>query len=383
MLLAKLQSNLMVLILLIIIYAHSCVRLKGHGKAELTLKHAITIDSILLLLELLSTYFNGNDMLQYYKIHKAVIMSIFFLIPIMTIFAPAFTIAWINKTTKIKIHFPQCLYVPIIANTVLTVLTIWTKWLGYIDENNEYVRGEAFIYVIIMVAFYMGYTVYLLLKYRSKMQRGHFEVGVGVVGIIVIAITIQITVQDVLTIWSTMGILCVCGYVFTIYYDLIHDVLTGLENRASYLNYTKILEAKKEIRLSAISIDLDGFKEINDTYGHYEGDQALVQFSKLLQEGITGKRKIIRMGGDEFIIFIEEDNIQMLKEQIVHLKECMQKYNVESNKEYTLDFSYGVAVYDKHFKSIQEFLNDIDRRMYSQKNRKRYKSNRAKKISRK
>ena len=89
------------------------------------------------------------------------------------------------------------------------------------------------------------------------------------------------------------------------------------------------------------------------------------------------------MGGDEFIIFIEEDNIQMLKEQIVHLKECMQKYNVESNKEYTLDFSYGVAVYDKHFKSIQEFLNDIDRRMYSQKNRKRYKSNRAKKISRK
>lgn len=368
----KLQTNIWVSLLLVVVAFHAYIRLDKEDCAGNVLKQAMTLDIVLLILEVMGTYFSGKSMIQYRQIHKYVIMCIFLLIPNMLVMAPRFLLGWIEKTARIKYEVPKCCYLPMVINASLTFLTIWTGWLGYINEKNEYIRGKAFGYVLMMIVFYIGYTVFLLLKYKKEMVQEHFYIGCGVISSIIVAVGMQIWKQSILTIWSTIGMLCVCGYIFIIYYDFLHDPLTGIENCASYMSYIRLLQNRKHTDLAAISIDLDGFKDINDTYGHSEGDNALIEFSKLLQKGIEGAKKVIRMGGDEFLIFLKEDDELKIQQQILSLKKCVEQYNANSDKEYFLDFSYGVAFYDDEDESIEDFVSRIDQLMYAQKNRKKY-----------
>jgi two-component system chemotaxis family response regulator WspR len=97
------------------------------------------------------------------------------------------------------------------------------------------------------------------------------------------------------------------------------DALTGLENRRS-------IEAQLDLRLkrggplSAIYIDLNGFKKINDTYGHEAGDELLRQVGKRLRMAFRSGDAIGRWGGDEFVALVDSENAQA---QISRVAECM------------------------------------------------------------
>ena len=228
----------------------------------------------------------------------------------MTIMAPAFYLAWLEKTTKIKKHLSYAIYIPAIMNTVVTILTIQTNWLGYINEENIYVRGPLFNCVLIVCMFYLVYTMGLIFKYRKQMVKRHLYVTSVIGAVICIAVELQINEQSMLTIWSTIGILCVCGYIFIIYYNWMHDELTGVENRTSYTQYIKQLENHNEIKI---------VKELDQV------NKAITQF------------------------------------------------NLENKKGYELKFSYGISVYQKHKESMAEFLARVDWMMYEQKNKRKNK----------
>jgi diguanylate cyclase (GGDEF)-like protein len=82
-----------------------------------------------------------------------------------------------------------------------------------------------------------------------------------------------------------------------------HDALTGLLNRAAFQNTCAVLAQSKK-PLALLVIDVDRFKDINDTYGHHTGDRALIKVSRLLTEHFRADDIIVRYAGDEFVVIL-------------------------------------------------------------------------------
>ncbi|UCN00173.1 GGDEF domain-containing protein [Sulfurimonas sp. SWIR-19] len=146
-------------------------------------------------------------------------------------------------------------------------------------------------------------------------------------------------------------------------YKATHDPLTGLPNRFLFdevLHQSLDKFQKKEFAL--IFLDLDGFKEINDSFGHHIGDRVLVEASKRIRQ-LTNFTA--RLGGDEFVSLIEFSDIGELKKQIGKLIQNIQKKC--PNKEIELSASIGVAIYPDDTLSIYELKKKADQAMYKAK----------------
>ncbi|MBE5961687.1 MAG: GGDEF domain-containing protein [Lachnospiraceae bacterium] len=155
-----------------------------------------------------------------------------------------------------------------------------------------------------------------------------------------------------------------------------HDLLTGLFNRRGFFErVTKIYQecVQNGEHLMLISVDLDGLKYINDTYGHAEGDQALVAITKVLKS-ISHKNEICaRFGGDEFIVAGRIPNdIDYMKEYNERLRAALREHNKASGKCYKIEASCGVF-YDvpSSQTSVDDFIREADTIMYNQKEKNR------------
>ena len=147
------------------------------------------------------------------------------------------------------------------------------------------------------------------------------------------------------------------------------DSLTGLFNRA-YLEEIKEKIANKPNQVVAgIMLDLDKFKGINDTYGHAEGDSALVATSQILKNAVGRYGDVIRYAGDEFLIFIYSSDENLVQKCMDSITNEFNAYNASGKKAYKLSASMGQAMFDSKKQSVNEFLNIIDKNMYENKNR--------------
>jgi len=151
------------------------------------------------------------------------------------------------------------------------------------------------------------------------------------------------------------------------------DYLTGVFNRKrfeSYLN-SKINSSSKKKTFSAILLDMDQFKAINDTYGHEMGDDALQTCVKLLSKNLRSKDFIARYGGDEFYIILETSDLAALERIIARINRSIEDYNKLGARPYNLGFSLGYAVYDYNSAmKAEDFKNLLDKKMYENKQAK-------------
>ena len=155
------------------------------------------------------------------------------------------------------------------------------------------------------------------------------------------------------------------------------DELTGLYNRRRFFvlteQYLKVTIRTKK-RSLLLYIDMDDLKWINDHCGHNEGDQALIQLSKILKKTFRESDIIARIGGDEFVVLLES-NIENDEMLISRMYENIKDWNAKGSKSYNLSISVGAAPFDpENPTSIDELLSKADALMYAQK-RKRSKKN--------
>lgn len=148
------------------------------------------------------------------------------------------------------------------------------------------------------------------------------------------------------------------------------DALTGLANR----RHVKILLAKslelakkkKDKTLVIMFIDLNGFKQINDTYGHSIGDKVLTITAKRLELAIRKNDIVSRLGGDEYLI-----GLLIKKKSISTIEQIAQKYlSVISapmrigDLKISINASIGVATYPRHGKTVNDLIDTADKKMY-------------------
>ena len=146
------------------------------------------------------------------------------------------------------------------------------------------------------------------------------------------------------------------------------DVLTGFPNRRQYEDeLKKLLTEPVPEEMVYLAIDMNGLKEVNDTYGHDVGDNLIVGAAQCIEQcfGKLGKR--FRIGGDEFVVLIAADN-ENLPQLLGEFKKRMEQWSDE--KALTLSAAFGSAARAEFpGKSVTELARIADRRMYEAKTR--------------
>lgn len=153
-----------------------------------------------------------------------------------------------------------------------------------------------------------------------------------------------------------------------------HDVLTGLPNRALLYDRFKQSVATTHRNHSSLAVcilDLDGFKLINDRYGHAIGDRLLVEVSERLKKIIRGEDTVARLGGDEFVILLglmDTNELEMAMQRILTVLSLA--YTIDGI-ELNISASIGVTIYPKDDADIDSLLRHADQAMYRAKLRGR------------
>lgn len=155
-----------------------------------------------------------------------------------------------------------------------------------------------------------------------------------------------------------------------------HDPLTDLPNRRQFCsNLTSAVERAKrhEKELILLSLDLDHFKDINDSFGHLSGDALLRRIANRLQERFRSSDMVARLGGDEFIILLEDlehrDQAPLIAQEVLNL--VQQPLTLDTGIEIEVNASIGITLYPDHGDNAMDLLKKVDAALYQAKSRGR------------
>ncbi len=148
------------------------------------------------------------------------------------------------------------------------------------------------------------------------------------------------------------------------------DALTFLHNRRQILNLlqNEVHRADRyRMPLSISMIDIDHFKNINDTYGHTEGDKVLVHLAKLLRQSVREADAVGRYGGEEFLVLLPNTRLKEASEQAARLCKAVREDEIPVGELTYLTVSIGLAEYRNGKESWQQVLTRADKAMYEAK----------------
>src|SRR5580765_2287587 len=158
--------------------------------------------------------------------------------------------------------------------------------------------------------------------------------------------------------------------------DSLTDPLTGLPNtRFMFMHLTRELARAERLKseVSLLVMDLDSFKDINDTYGHHVGDRALREIAGVLRAGIRPYDICVRYAGDEFIVVLSGCGAEEAERKRVELQKAVDQVQFEARpgKLLTLAISIGASIYPHDGDSYETLLATADSRMYRDKTRRK------------
>jgi len=153
----------------------------------------------------------------------------------------------------------------------------------------------------------------------------------------------------------------------------VHDFLTGLPNRVLMVDRIKqaiLLANRKKTLIAVMMIDMDNFKEVNDTYGHSHGDRLLVEISSRMKESIREYDTISRYGGDEFLLVSipeinSRDDVDIVIKRL--LNKVNQPFEINSDVVISPAISIGIALYPQNGKTAEELMLKADEALYAAK----------------
>ncbi len=233
-----------------------------------------------------------------------------------------------------------------------------------VSPDNIYSRG-IFVYVNIVTMYLMLAIVSVVFYNYKHMISGRTISSILIFFVVpIIGSILQAIFQGVAFGMPSYTLSAVAVLLILEKDELGKDDLTGLYTRQK-------MEARLRFKLKAknpfilIMADLDGFKNINDVYGHGEGDKALKMTADLLRKAINIEDLVCRYGGDEFLIIVEneKDISQMVIDRISNAFDRINK-----KTKYHLGCSYGYEyVKDPQSTNLDDLLQRVDKKMYLNK----------------
>ncbi len=249
---------------------------------------------------------------------------------------------------------------------LLLVINLFYPLVFSVKEG-IYQRGPAYMVFLAFALLYIADSMYLYGRCRRKTGTLKlFPVQVFLVPV-AIGVIVQACFVEIAITWTSIAI-AIAGILTALKNEIIFmDHLTGLYNRV-YLEFLqKQAYKKKNVWVAGIMIDLNGFKQINDNYGHAEGDDALIIAAELLRKSFGEYGVVTRYAGDEFVVMLNTIDEQLVRSLIGRAKENFEKENEANRKPYRLSASMGYAIADLRVKTMDDFMNRMDHFMYEDK----------------
>ena len=261
---------------------------------------------------------------------------------------------------------------PVIVNTVLSLIQLITPILFRFDPNNSncYIRLPLSWYTYALPLLYIAYSTILLLNNKKKISKKIFIPLILYMVFPLLGTVVQMLGTNLSTIYIGTALSIIIVYV-RIQNDVgLIDDLTGLQNRRHLIEYLneRIVHNKNE-NLYILMIDIDDFKSINDTYGHSAGDRALVYVSEIFLESVKLEDFVSRYAGDEFIIVLELNETENVEKVIDVIQANLDLFNTYTEEEFRLQVSCGYTKFIEN-DTTEEILKRADAEMYKIKKQK-------------
>jgi diguanylate cyclase (GGDEF)-like protein len=153
------------------------------------------------------------------------------------------------------------------------------------------------------------------------------------------------------------------------------DELTGLYNRRGFLAFSEqhLMSIQRTNKsLMVVYADLDGLKQINDSFGHMEGDRALTKTAELLTETFRSSDVLGRLGGDEFTVFAAVEPDGGVDSALARLNSKFATFNASKVAPYKLSISVGLAIMNPdQAETVEQLMARADQAMYENKRKRK------------
>jgi diguanylate cyclase (GGDEF)-like protein len=323
----------------------------------------------LLIMDLLSR-FDGRAYAFYPILNQIGNFIVFLLNPVLPIMWILYVHNQVFCDDQRTLRFGRPFIIYAVINAVFTIISQFTGWYYYIDPANVYHRGVLFLVPAVISQVIMLATFALLIVNRKRFESNYY-ITLFFFGIPpVICVILQLFIFGIAFALNGIVISIIIMFINTQNRRMNIDYLTGVFNRKQidYYIADKIRCCSDHKTFSAILLDLDNFKKINDSLGHNVGDDALKSVVSLLKSCIRSTDFIARFGGDEFFIIMDLSDDTMLLEVVDRIRERIYDFNCRGVKPYKISLSMGYMVYDARRRmSVEEFETQIDQLMYLNK----------------
>ena len=244
---------------------------------------------------------------------------------------------------------------------------------GYfsISADNQYTPGPLYLLRLLISYAPMLLIIIDVLPASKYVKQPQFYLIILFLIVTGTGAALDIVLDSGSLVWPCFSAAVLYFYFFIIQSDSKIDSLTGIGNRYSFNEFINKL-SRQNVResYSVVMLDLDKFKDINDTLGHLEGDNALRDMASIIKGCIRHSDFAARYGGDEFVLATKAENdIKRLMERIQKAVDLQNEMRV---RPYQLYISYGYDVYTTNAgRSIEKFIVHIDSLMYRHKEERR------------
>lgn len=264
------------------------------------------------------------------------------------------------KKLAITLAIPHSIIIIAVATTPIN------GFMFTITEDNLYQRtGYNFLIPTMLIIFYIVFGTAKVYIRRKREGKYMFFPVIYFVTPIFLGIIVQAFNYGISLLYIGIAIGLTGVYLSTQSESAYIDQLCGIYNRRYYNDYIRALCNSKNCKVTGVLIDMDNFKPINDNFGHDVGDEALIQFSKVLRRNINHIGFAVRYGGDEFIL-ISNQSAAAVQAAVDNIQKELAEINTSGENRFNLAFSYGIAEMFSD-SNPEEFLKVMDSRMYEMK----------------
>ncbi len=363
--------GLIILALIYINFGYTVLKRKSYGNK---LFDYLIITMMIIFIVDISIWFLIEKS-AYYQINYVLIVIHFILYPVFLSFWVIYCDYQLYERVKRRYKLIPWLTLIGVVIGIIAIMSYKYPIFFNLSKDNVYTRGDYFFVFVLLCYLYIIFTtieVEVKIKRDGKKTINYqnyrkllFYPIFPTIGAI-----IQITTFGLNLTWLFGTISLIILFFNFQNAQLTLDPLTGINNRYKFDSYLEkqVLYSYREEEFFLILLDLDKFKEINDKYGHLEGDLVLKETAKILKKSKQNEDKIYRIGGDEFAVLGERKTESDVKALVDDIYDELMLHNKMANKKYDISFSIGYAVLDSQMKTSSDLVSMADIILYEVKN---------------
>lgn len=260
------------------------------------------------------------------------------------------------------------LIIPLLIDVMMCLVNLnGCGILFTISEDNIYRRGRFSIITYIILFFYFIYSICLVDRskkrglYVQRFPTSYFVIPC-MIGTIVQGMMYGITLG-----WTAVALAFLFVYIQLQSLNSLVDPLSGLYNRRYLDNILEHLQRNPKRSVYGVMMDVNNFKKINDNFGHSQGDDAIRNIGKILSDSIPNCGIAIRYAGDEFILLLSTDSMDVVNDTMDQIQHNIDRFNESKKGGYQLSLAMGYEYFDPKSGDTQAFLLAMDKRMYDAK----------------